>query len=165
MSLPPSITEGRAKESWPASETLGWEDDDPCPELVVLGTRCSPKPPPHSGTGVHSTEETRRRQKRRGCRPHPLRLSPPPLFLPKLLLADGPRTRDLFWYSIGWSRCHSIGGSFVIGQGASRVWIVSPALGGFCQSATLGRAAGVRSRLPAPPGARSLGRRPLGGAG
>lgn len=75
LSLPPRITEGRAEKSWPASETLVWEDDARCPEPVVLGPRSPTKPPPHSGTGARSTEETRRRQKRRGCRPHPLRLS------------------------------------------------------------------------------------------
>lgn len=55
LSLPPRITEGRAEKSWPASETLMWEDDVRCPEPVVLGTGDPPKPPPHSGTGAHST--------------------------------------------------------------------------------------------------------------
>lgn len=75
LSLPPRITEGRVDKSWTVSETLVWEDDARCSEPVVLGTRGPPKPPPHSGTGAHSTEKTRRRQKRRGYRPHPLRLS------------------------------------------------------------------------------------------
>lgn len=63
LSLSPRITESRAEKSWPASETFKWEDDVRCPEPVVLGTGDTPKPPPHSGTGAHSTEETRRKQR------------------------------------------------------------------------------------------------------
>lgn len=73
LSLPPLITEGRAEKSW--SETSCGRMMARCSEPVVLGTRGPQKPPPHSGTGAHSTEKRRRRQKRRGCRPHPLRLS------------------------------------------------------------------------------------------
>lgn len=82
----------------------------------------------------------------RGRRPHPFAWSPPPLFLPESLLAARRQTGELCRNSIGRSRCRSAVGSLAIGGAAAGGLNRSPGRGGFCPSATLGRAAALRGR-------------------
>lgn len=89
----------------------------------------------------------------------PLRLVPPPLFLPECLLAARRETGELCRNSIGRSRCRSAVGSLAIGGAAAGGLNRSPGRGGFCPSATLGRAAALRGRSArgAGPGQAGLG--------